>query len=192
MYNLLKSLFPFTVGTIYCIGFIYDASYLESFGINHYEFVGGALDYLTIGGMYILDKYAHNLTVIFLSLSVFAISFHPIKRRIPAEFIENNIDLESVPLIFLSLSSLLLIFILPVIADGENDAKLTKNLNNDTILINNVGCLTGSVLRYRDSKIIFYDNKKGMVSVFSDKQLQKTIHTVDATKNLDNRNCVKD
>lgn len=189
MFNLLKSLFPFSIAVMYCIGFIYDASYLENFGVNHYEFVGGALEYLTIGGMYVLNEYAKNLTIIFLVLSVFAIAYHPIKRRIPKGLLEKNFDPESVPLILISLSSLMLIFILPVIADGKEHAKETLEKHNDYIIIKDVGCMQGSILRYRDSKIVFYNYKLKTVSVYPDSQLLEGGHTANKSKHADAVTC---
>lgn len=162
---------------------------MESFGINHYEFVGGALEYLTIGGIYVLNEYAKNLTVIFVLLSIFGIAYHPIKRRIPKDLLDKNFDPESVPLILVSLSSLLLIFILPVIADGKEQAKEVLQKNNDLIIIKDVGCMEGSILRYRDSKIIFYNYKSQSVSVYTDKQLLESSHAANKSKHADAVTC---
>lgn len=58
--KILGLIFSILLTVAYVIGFIYDASYLEVFGVNYYEIMGSPLDYLSIGGMYLLLSYSKN------------------------------------------------------------------------------------------------------------------------------------
>ncbi len=168
----LAIVFSALVSICYVIGFIYDASFLEVFGLSYYEMVGSPLDYLSIGGMYLLFSYSKNITILVFGLGLFGVCYVPIKRKIPREKIEKFIDFESVPYIIFSLAPIFLLFFLPVHSDAVDAAKKVKEENSDMICVDGeVQCIKGVVLRYRDSKIIFFDSELEKTRVFPDRKV---------------------
>lgn len=154
----------------YVIGFIYDASFLEEFGINYYEMIGSPLDYLSIGGMYLLFSYSKNLSYLVFGLGIIGICYVPLKRKLSRRSVENYVDIESVPYVTLSLLPLFLLFFLPIVSDAQTAAREVKTKQEDSVCLEGKQqCLQGSVLRYRESKVIFFESEAAETRVFPDR-----------------------
>lgn len=168
----LAIVFSALVSICYVTGFIYDASFLEEFGLSYYEMIGSPLDYLSIGGMYLLFSYSQNLTILVFGLGVVGVCYVPLKRKFPREKVEKFIDFESVPYIIFSLAPLFLLFFLPIHSDSVTAAEKVKEESTDVICVEGEAqCINGAVLRYRDSKIIFFDSELEETRVFPDRKV---------------------
>jgi hypothetical protein len=168
----LAIVFSALVTICYVIGFIYDASFLEEFGLSYYEMIGSPLDYLSIGGMYLLFSYSQNLAILVFGLGLFGVCYVPLKRKIPRKKVEKFVDFESVPYIIFSLVPLFLLFLLPIHSDSVAAAEKVKKESTDIICVEGEAqCINGVVLRYRDSKVIFFDSKLGETRVFPDRKV---------------------
>lgn len=175
--KILGLVFSILVTVSYVIGFMYDASFLEVFGVNYYEMIGPPLGYLSMGGMYLLLSYSNNLTLLVTVLGLVGIFYVPVKRRMPRKLVEEFVDLESVPYILFSVIPIAFLVILPVIPDAKKAAKDAIDNGSDELCVEVMPqCLSGVVLRYRDSKIIFYDSKLKETFVFSDEKLISSTH----------------
>lgn len=163
-------MFSLVVTASYVIGFIYDASFLEEFGVNYYEMIGSPLDYLSIGGMYLLFSYSQNLSYLMFGLGIIGICYVPLKRQLSRRSIEKYVDIESVPYVIFSLIPLLILFFLPIVADSKAAADKVKAKQENVICLEGQQqCLRGSVLRYRDSKVIFFESESKETKVFPDR-----------------------
>ncbi|MBU2954594.1 hypothetical protein [Marinobacter sp. F3R08] len=166
----LAIVFSLLVTASYVIGFIYDASFLEEFGVNYYEMIGSPLDYLSIGGMYLLFSYSQNLSYLVFGLGIIGICYVPCKRKLSRRSIEKYVDTESVPYVIFSLIPLMLLFFLPIVTDSKTAADEVKAKQDDAICLEGQQqCLRGSVLRYRESKVIFFESESKETRVFPDR-----------------------
>ncbi|WP_293267705.1 hypothetical protein [Neptunomonas sp.] len=176
--KILGLVFSILLTVAYVIGFIYDASYLEEFGVNYYEMMGSPLDYLSIGGMYLLLSYSENLSLLVTVLGIIGICYMPIKRGVPKDIIEKYVDIESVPYVLFSVIPIVFLLLLPVIPDAKEDAIEAIDKANDLLCIEDEGqCFYGVILRYRASKIIFYNSKSNKTNVYTDKKLLSATHS---------------
>ena len=82
-FKVVSLVFSVLLGMIYVIGFLYDSAFLEKFGVNYYEMLGSPLDYLSIGGIFLLTSYANNLSFLVFVLGVIGVIYMPVKRHIP-------------------------------------------------------------------------------------------------------------
>lgn len=176
--KLASLAFSIILGAMYCIGFIYDSAFLEEFGVNYYELLASPMDYLSIGGVHLLTLYSKNISFLFFGLGTLAVFYVPIKRRIQRAHVEKFIDIESTPYILLSMLPLAFIFLIPVIPVAKEDAKeIFETGFNDLLCVEDVTpCEKGVILRYRDSKIVFYNSETKKASVYTDKRLIKAEH----------------
>lgn len=171
-YKILAISFSALITICYVVGFIYDASFLEEFGINYYEIIGEPLDYLSIGGMYLLFVYSKHLSVFVIGLAIFGICFVPLKRNIPRDKIEKIVDIESVPYVILSLAPLMFLLLFLVHFDAVDAAKEVRSKNTTFICVESEKeCIKGAVLRYRNSKVIFFDSELKATRVFPDRKV---------------------
>lgn len=166
----LMIVFSVVVTTCYVLGFIYDASFLEEFGIYYYEMIGSPLDYLSIGGMYLFFSYIQHWLYWVLGLGIIGICYVPLKRKNLRDSLEKYVHIESVPYVILSLLPILTLVFLPVVSDAQNAASKSKAKHDDSICLKGKDpCIQGKVLRYRDSKIIFFEYESKETKVFPDK-----------------------
>ncbi len=173
----LAIIFSILVTASYVIGFIYDSSFLDEFGINYYEIMGSPLDYLSIGGMYLLFSIAEHLMLLFGIFGLVGILYIPIKRRLRKNSIEKILDFESLPYILLSLIPFVLLLLLPVGSDSTKLAAELKSQSSDVACIEGEpACLKGEVLRYRDSKLIFYNSESKETAVYPDGRVISVTH----------------
>ncbi|GAB3284803.1 hypothetical protein [Parahaliea aestuarii] len=174
----LSLLFSILVTVTYVIGFIYDASFLEEFGVNYYEMMGSPLDYLSIGGMLLLLSYSKNITWLVFVLGIIGICYVPLKRRIPKSTLNKFIDIESLPFVVFSTIPIAFLLLIPVIPDAKKAAKEVIAAPADIICIEDEDrCFDGVVLRYRDSKIIFYNSELKETKVYTDRKLLSAKHS---------------
>jgi hypothetical protein len=170
-------IFSITITASYLIGFLYDSIFLEQFGVQYYQMIGSPLEYLSTGGMYILMSYATNFTVTIFVLGFFGAFYIPIKRLLQKHSIEKYVDLESLPYILISLVPLAVLFATPVAADAKEAAAEFRRHNADVICMDaQLTCLTGVVLRYRSSNIIFYNSESSETFVFPNNLLISVKH----------------
>lgn len=178
--KLIGTILSILITVFYVIGFLYDASFLESFGVNYYEMIGSPLDYLSIGGMYILFHYTNNLTPVVLTFGSIGVCYIPLKNLIQKHksTIEKHIHIESIPYVLVGTIPIALLLMIPVIPNAKEEANNTKSEIKDKICIDNKKeCYEGVILRYRDSKIIFFNNKTQKTYVFTDKKLINAEHS---------------
>jgi len=162
---LLKGLFGIVstfVSITYVIGFILDAAFLEQFGFAHFELIGNALDYLAIGGIYLMFNFAKHFVYIGIFTAVVGIAYHPVKVKCNREFINKYINVDGVPYVLLGAIPLLFVVLLPVVTDAKSLADQFKNAkaSEKICIAGNSECFTGRVLRYRESKVVFISKDK--------------------------------
>ena len=180
--TLIVTLF---IGTLYSIGFIVDSVYLEGFGISYAEILGSPLDYLAIGGVYMLNKFTKYLTLICFALACISIFVIPAFRSIKANSkiytkVKAYVDFKSVPYILASFSPFLIIWMLQVIPETNEQVKgvieKSVTLNDEICIIGETECISGTILRYRDAKVIFYNSSTKKASIYPDSVLAKATH----------------
>ena len=180
---MLKGIFgvmSFLVSMTYVIGFILDSAFLEQFGFAHYELIGDALDYLAIGGIYIMFNFANYFTIIGIVTAIFGISYQTIKRKCTRNFVGKFINIDGIPYVLLGALPLFFVVLFPIIEDAKSLALEFKNseAKESICLIKKEKCNLGSIIRYRGSKVIFLSKDKGslnLAKVIPEKQIQ-SIH----------------
>lgn len=177
-YKNLAILFSVFVSFCYVVGFVYDSSLLEEFGVNYYEMIGSPLDYLSIGGMYFFSLYAMNLTVAFFLVGCVSIAYYPVKRQVSKRWLDKMGGVNNLGVILLGFVPFVILFLaLNVHSDSVEYAKKIKSQNKDMLCISeSEKCLNGVVVKYRDSKVIFYDHEKNETRVYPDSRVSLVKH----------------
>ncbi|MDN2661833.1 hypothetical protein OW492_00410 [Psychromonas sp. 14N.309.X.WAT.B.A12] len=177
---MLKGIFGVVsslVSITYVIGFILDSAFLEQFNFAHFELIGSALEYLAIGGIYIMFNFAKHFTIIGILAAIFGISYQTIKTKLTKKNVGKFINLDGIPYVLLGVSPLLFILFSPVVKDAQNLALEFKesSAKESICLINEDECQKGSIIRYRDSRVILLSKEEvsfNLAKVIPEKQIK--------------------
>ena len=191
--NYLKILAGFLSALItiaYIVGFLYDAAFLEHLGVLYYEMVGSSLEYLTIGGMFLLLNFALSFAWITVLIAIFSCAYKPALSYIrEKEFIiQQYIDVTSIPYVVFGTIPMLMIAIIPISNKANQDAD--EHLNSKTprvrVCIQEPKvCYSGNVIKYREGKLIFLSKEKSTynkVLVIPEKNISMTEQLNYSTK----------
>lgn len=189
-----KAFFPAVLVLVYMAGFIYDASFLEEFGLKYFQSFGSPQDYLIFGGMVfaqIFSEMSIGFSLLILSVVIYLfISDHVTRWLVSSTDSGNtprnthNTTLEMLmPLLKVGLVAALFTFLIPATFNahkqGVADAKEIKELRTSTTegnkytedtlcLSERKGCFIGVLLRNRDGMAIFWDFDHQTLSTFTE------------------------
>lgn len=157
MFKGLFGVVSFSISVTYILGFILDSAFLEQFGFAHFELIGASLDYLAIGGIYLMFNFAKHLFVIGVLSAIIGIIYSPLKKKITPKMINWFVDVESLPYVLLGTLPLFFVVFVPVVNDAQELANKLKNskATQEVCVKDSTTCYVGNVLRYRSSKVVF-------------------------------------
>lgn len=162
------SIFGLTLlSAVYAIGFIYDSSYIEYFGVNWMQLFASPAEYLAIGGILIFKGVLKWFTLLFFLSGLVACAVMPVKEEMKRRGITRYFDIQSLLLILSSILICVLILYPGLIIakakrDAGNDEKMLKSIT--TIVEyrggNEIIRSKGVVLRNRNDLVLLYDSDR--------------------------------
>lgn len=190
MIQVLSALAAWLIASCYIAGFLHDAAYMEVFGIEHDELMGGPIEYLSTGALQVFS--AAYLYVFIAAGFVWFGALCGVVFALPDFVSRMKFRLSqkkdvTAGLLLICFVLWLIIFsqiIEPSKESAKNDIKHSSLKPPDLLCLTPIAgeCIPGMLLRYRDSKVIFFNPAEQQVLVLPEKKIHRVIHNADGAQ----------